>query len=445
MGIALVAVAVLAGTGIYALAGRLSLNMEKNGNKAGVSGQESPPAAASAREERPQVTETPPKPPVPAGEPSADAAQQAAGSGPSVSESSPPAGDNLLEERLDRILDGMTTEEKVAQLFIVTPEALTGVDSVTQAGDSTRKALESRPVGGLIYFRNNLQNPEQVRALTENTAYIGREVCSLPLILSVDEEGGKVTRIGGRPGFDVPVFPNMWEIGAQNDPGKAYEVGSAIGSYLSGYGFNLDFAPDVLTNPDNQVIGNRSFGSDPELVWSMASQVAKGLKDQGIQPVYKHFPDHGATLGDTHDGFSYTEKTLDQLLEAELVPFANAVKNGESCIMAAHIAAPGVTGDETPASLSHALITGVLREKLGFDGVVVTDALNMGAIQNLYSSGEAAVAAVEAGVDLLLMPADFNAAYEAVLAAVKDGTITQERLDLSVRRIGRMKLAWDQQ
>lgn len=447
MGIALVAVAVLAGTGIYALAGRLSLNMEKNGNKAGVSGQESQPAAASAREERPQVTETPPKPPVPAGEPSADAAQKAAGSGPSVSESASPAGDNLLEERLDRILDGMTTEEKVAQLFIVTPEALTGVDSVTQAGDSTRKALESRPVGGLIYFRNNLQNPEQVRALTENTAYIGREVCSLPLILSVDEEGGKVTRIGGRPGFDVPVFPNMWEIGAQNDPGKAYEVGSAIGSYLSRYGFNLDFAPnaDVLTNPDNQVIGNRSFGSDPELVWSMASQVAKGLKDQGIQPVYKHFPDHGATLGDTHDGFSYTEKTLDQLLEAELVPFANAVKNGESCIMAAHIAAPGVTGDETPASLSHALITGVLREKLGFDGVVVTDALNMGAIQNLYSSGEAAVAAVEAGVDLLLMPADFNAAYEAVLAAVKDGTITQERLDLSVRRIGRMKLAWDQQ
>ena len=278
MGIALVAVAVLAGTGIYALAGRLSLNMEKNGNKAGVSGQESQPAAASAREERPQVTETPPKPPVPAGEPSADAAQKAAGSGPSVSESASPAGDNLLEERLDRILDGMTTEEKVAQLFIVTPEALTGVDSVTQAGDSTRKALESRPVGGLIYFRNNLQNPEQVRALTENTAYIGREVCSLPLILSVDEEGGKVTRIGGRPGFDVPVFPNMWEIGAQNDPGKAYEVGSAIGSYLSGYGFNLDFAPDadVLTNPDNQVIGNRSFGSDPELVWSMASQVAKG-------------------------------------------------------------------------------------------------------------------------------------------------------------------------
>ena len=169
------------------------------------------------------------------------------------------------------------------------------------------------------------------------------------------------------------------------------------------------------------------------------------MKDQGIQPVYKHFPGHGATLGDTHDGFSYTEKTLDQLLEAELVPFANAVKNGESCIMAAHIAAPGVTGDETPASLSHALITGVLREKLGFDGVVVTDALNMGAIQNLYSSGEAAVAAVEAGADLLLMPADFNAAYEAVLAAVKDGTITQERLDLSVRRIGRMKLAWDQQ
>lgn len=142
MGIALVAVAVLAGTGIYALAGRLSLNMEKNGNKVGASGQESPPAAASAREERPQVTETPPKLSVSEGDPSEDSASKAAGSGPSVSESASPARDSLLEERLDRILDGMTTEEKVAQLFIVTPEALTGVDSVTQAGDSTRKALE---------------------------------------------------------------------------------------------------------------------------------------------------------------------------------------------------------------------------------------------------------------------------------------------------------------
>ena len=240
----------------------------------------------------------------------------------------------------------------------------------------------------------------------------------------------------------MPVFPNMAEIGAVNDAQKAYEVGSAIGGYLSEYGFNMDFAPDadVLTNSANQVIGSRSFGTDAQLVWSMASQVARGLKDRGVQPVYKHFPGHGATLGDTHDGFAYTEKTLDELMEAELVPFANAVKSGENCIMAAHIAAPGVTGDETPASLSYGLITGVLREKLGFDGVVVTDALNMGAIQILYSSGQAAVAAVEAGADLLLMPADFDAAYEAVLQAVQEGKISRERLDLSVRRIGRMKL-----
>ncbi|MBS6954860.1 MAG: glycoside hydrolase family 3 protein [Enterocloster asparagiformis] len=417
MGIALVAVAVLSGTGIYVLAGRLSVNMEKNGTSSEPPAQDNTPVASTGREERPQVTETEPEP-------------------------AAPAGEELLEEKLDQILSGMTTEEKVAQLFIVTPEALTGVESVTQAGESTREALSRRPVGGLIYFRNNLKNPEQVKALTGNTARIGREVCALPLLLSVDEEGGKVTRIGGREGFDVPVFPNMAEIGAVNDAQKAYEVGSAIGGYLSEYGFNMDFAPDadVLTNSANQVIGSRSFGTDAQLVWSMASQVARGLKDRGVQPVYKHFPGHGATLGDTHDGFAYTEKTLDELMEAELVPFANAVKSGENCIMAAHIAAPGVTGDETPASLSYGLITGVLREKLGFDGVVVTDALNMGAIQNLYSSGQAAVAAVEAGADLLLMPADFDAAYEAVLQAVQEGKISRERLDLSVRRIGRMKL-----
>lgn len=357
-------------------------------------------------------------------------------------ESSRGDGENALEDELTRILAAMTIEEKAAQLFIVTPEALTGVGTVTEAGTVTLEALKARPVGGLIYFRNNLLSPVQVKELTENTRRYGEESGKLPLILSVDEEGGKVTRIGGREEFDVAVFPDMARIGAEGDPKKAYETGAAIGSYLKAYGFTMDFAPDadVLTNKDNQVIGSRSFGRDPEVVWAMSSQVARGLKDQGIQPVYKHFPGHGATLGDTHEGFAYTDKSLDKLMESELVPFIRASENHEECIMAAHIAAPQITGDETPASLSHMLLTGVLREKLGYDGVIVTDAMNMGAIQNLYSSGQAAVMAVEAGADLVLMPADFDAAYQAVLEAVEDGRITQERLDQSVRRIGRMKL-----
>lgn len=350
--------------------------------------------------------------------------------------------EDLLEEELDRILAAMTTDEKAAQLFIVTPEALTGATSVTQAGNVTLQALKERPVGGLIYFRNNLLSPRQVKELTENTWRYGEETGKLPLILSVDEEGGKVTRIGGREEFDVEVFPDMAQIGAQGDPQKAYETGVAIGAYLKEYGFTMDFAPDadVLTNKENQVIGSRSFGSDPNLVWEMSSQVARGLRAQGILPVYKHFPGHGATLGDTHEGFAYTDKSLDELMESELVPFIKAAEHNEECIMAAHIAAPKITGDETPASLSYELLTGVLREKLGYDGVIVTDALNMGAIQNLYTSSQAAVMAVEAGADLLLMPADFDAAHQAILEAVEDGRISLERLDQSVRRIGWMKL-----
>lgn len=442
---------VLTGTGIYIIAGRLKENEPPR----------QPAAESTDREERLHVTEGKPQA-AGAQSPAAaarftgtvaqsqDAGAQAQDPGAqspyaaahSQDAAAQPSETDMLEEELNRIMASMTTEEKVAQLFIVTPEALTGVSEVTQAGEATRQALKMHPVGGLIYFRNNLQSPEQVKTLLGNTRQYGLEAARLPLILSVDEEGGRITRIGGREGFDVAEFPYMSQIGAQGDPQLAYEAGTAIGAYLSGYGFTLDFAPDadVLTNKDNQVIGSRSFGADPGLVWSMASQVAKGLREQGIQPVYKHFPGHGATLGDTHEGFAYTDKTLDQLMEAELVPFIRAAESGEDCIMAAHIAAPGVTGDEKPASLSHTLITEVLREKLGYDGVVVTDALNMGAIQNLYSSGEAAVMAVDAGVDLLLMPADFDAAYDALLQAVKDGRISQERLDASVQRIGRMKL-----
>ncbi len=352
--------------------------------------------------------------------------------------------DDSKDPKITQIISSMSTEEKVAQLFIITPEALTGVENVTQAGERTKEALRERPVGGLIYFRNNLKTPEQVKELTGNTKLYGEEVLKLPLILSIDEEGGKVTRLGGRDEFDVESFPNMAQVGAEGDPQRAYEVGTAIGGYLAEYGFTMDFAPnaDVLTNPDNKVIGDRSFGTEPELVWSMSGMVSKGLREQGIQPVYKHFPGHGATKGDTHEGFAYTDKTLEDLLKAELVPFIKAIQSGEDCIMAAHIAAPNVTGDENPASLSYTLITEVLREKLGYQGVVITDALNMGAISNLYSSDQAAIMAINAGVDILLMPDDFEIAYEAVLKAVNEGTITQERLDQSIMRISEMKLKW---
>ena len=197
---------------------------------------------------------------------------------------------------------------------------------------------------------------------------------------------------------------------------------------------------DAETNSQNQVIGTRSFGTNPNVVSSMALSVARGLNSHGVLAVYKHFPGHGATVGDTHEGFAYTEKTLEELMQSELVPFKSAADNGIDMIMAAHISVPNVTGDNVPCSLSYKMITGVLKEQLGYNGLIVTDALNMGAIAKNYSSEDAAVMAVMAGDDLLLMPKDFKAAAAAVINQVKSGNISEERINQSVRKIVKAKL-----
>ena len=279
--------------------------------------------------------------------------------------------------------------------------------------------------------------------MLENTRRYYEEAGYPAPFLGIDEEGGKVARIGKQAAFGVEQIGDMRAVGEQGDPEEAARVGTVIGSYLSELGFTLDFAPvaDVLTDPDNQVIGARSFGTDPALVSDLALEEAKALEEAGIWAVLKHYPGHGATKSDSHDGYAYTDKTLEQLMEAELVPFRAGIQEGISFIMAAHISVPEITGDEVPCSLSPYMITDVLRGEMGFDGIVVTDALNMGAVSRQYSSGDAAVAALNAGVDLLLMPVDFQGAYEGVLAAVEEGVLSQEQIEESVRRILRVKCA----
>lgn len=360
---------------------------------------------------------------------------------PTTETTTAPDPEAVAKKEAEKLLSSMSTEEKVAQLFFVTPEALTGTSRVTAAGDATKQALKDCPVGGIIYFPENIVSPEQLSGMLQKTYAYSKEVEKLPVLLGTDEEGGEVARIADNSSFSVTKFPDMKEIGAGKDPAKAYEVGDTIGKYLLQYGFNLDFAPDadVLTNPDNKVIGVRSFGSDPAVVTEMSAQVAKGLKDNGIIPVYKHFPDHGATEGDTHKGFASVNKTLDELMQAELVPFQKAVDGKEPCIMVSHISLPAIAEDSTPASISPKIVNDILRKKMGYDGMVITDAMNMGAISENYSAGNAAVKAVQAGVDMVLMPSDFKSAYAGVLDAVKSGTITEERLNESVLRIILMK------
>lgn len=340
-----------------------------------------------------------------------------------------------------RKLVEMTLEQKVAQMFMPTLEQLTEGGIVTEADDTVRQAFEQYPVGGIICFGENVIDPQQITELTTKLNEYSLEAVEMPLFLGTDEEGGRVTRFANNPNFSVEAITDMAEIGAAGNKESAYHAGSVIGAYLRQYGFNVDFAPvvDVVTNPDNQVIGRRSFGSDAGLVSELSSEVVKGLQEQGVYACIKHFPGHGTTSADTHTGAVYTDRTLEELKEFELVPFAEQIKSGISFIMVSHISAPKVTGNEEPASVSKTMITDVLRQELGYEGIVITDAMNMGAITGQYKSGEAAVKAFAAGADIVLMPENFKEAYQGVLDAVAEGTLTEQRIDESVCRILEIK------
>lgn len=349
---------------------------------------------------------------------------------------------NIVESKIQKKIHSMSLAEKVAQMFIITPESLTGYSLVTMAGKVTKDALDQYPVGGLIYMGANIKSESQVTEMIQKQQRYSRERIGLPLFISVDEEGGQVTRIASCGGMNVTVFPDISKIGASKDKGQAYELGDVIGEYLSRMGFNLDLAPvaDVLTNVDNTVVKRRSYGSDPKLVSEMVKENLDGLWKHQVYGCIKHFPGHGATAGDTHQGYAYTNKTWEELDNSDVIPFRECIKHGVKFIMVGHISLPNVTKEDVPASLSSEVINGILREKLGYDGIVMTDALNMGAVLQQYTVAQAAVQAVLAGNDILLMAADFKAAYEGILQAVQDGIITEERLDESVGRILKVKL-----
>ena len=344
-----------------------------------------------------------------------------------------------LTDKAEEFLSSMTLEQKIYQMFVITPEQLMGYESVTEMDDTTKERFKQYPVGGVICFAENLCSAEQTRELLADMQSTSYEVEGLPLFLCVDEEGGRVARIGNNPSFAVEKVGPMAKVSSLEE---AYACGNVIGQYLHELGFNVDFAPDadVLTNPENTVIGDRSFGTDAETVTEYATAYSDGLHANDVLSCFKHFPGHGATKDDTHKGYAYSDKTYEELAKAELVPFVAAEEAGADMVMVAHIALPNVTGEDTPCSLSYQMITEILRGDLEYEGLVITDALNMGAIAETYDSGEAALMAVEAGVDLLLMPEDVEEAYAAIYAAVQGGEVTEERIDESVRRILEVKL-----
>ncbi len=345
--------------------------------------------------------------------------------------------EDYLGEIVNAYISEMPLEDKVAGLFIIRPEAITGVSTVTQAGDGTREALNTYAVGGLVYFKQNILNKEQVTEMLSNTISMSK----YPIFLAVDEEGGTVSRVA-ESGIDVPQVGDMATIGASGDVSQAKEAGKAIGSYLDEIGFNLDFAPVADTaDTEEGVLGDRVFGSDAQAVSEMVASTVEGIEETGVSSCLKHFPGIGDAEGDMHESRVETAKTLDEMRNYEFLPFQAGINAGADFVMVSHIIASGVDEEALPSSLSKVIVTDILRNELSFQGVIITDALDMSAITEYYTSEEASVMAIEAGVDMLLMPDDFNAAYEAVLAAVKDGTISEERIDESLERIFRLKCA----
>lgn len=339
-----------------------------------------------------------------------------------------------LETYINDRIQEMPLEDKVAGLFIITPEALTGTDIAVKAGDTTKEKLTQYAVGGLIYFKQNMNSEDQLTEMISNTKIYSK----YPLFMAVDEEGGTVSRVAESGLADN--VGSMGDIGAAGDETQALEAGSNIAAYLSAYGFNLDFAPvaDVLTE-GNTTIGERSFGSNGEEVGIMVAASVEGLQSGGVSACLKHFPGLGSTEEDAHDGMVTSDKTLEDLEAADFLSFRAGIDAGADFVMVSHLSVPNITGDNTPSSISDKMITEILRGNLGFNGVVITDAMDMKAITEYYNADDAAVKALQAGADMILMPEDFETAYNGVLEAVNNGTLTEERINESLQRIFRIK------
>ena len=350
--------------------------------------------------------------------------------------------DQAIEKRVAAKVSSMTLEEKIAQMFIVEPAKLGGFSSLTTAGSGLKNAINNRPVGGFIYFKDNLENQSQTRSMLSATNDYSKSRIGLPAFLCVDEEGGIVARIANNPSFGIANVGSMKDIGRSGNNDRAYNAGSTIGSYLKNLGFSVNFAPvaDVLTNSLNTDVNNRVFGTNASTVSNMAALVSNGMRSKNILSTYKHFPGNGSAAGNTHEGFVYSSRTLSQLSSADLVPFRRGAQDSVPFIMVGHTAFPQVTGNNLPSSLSYKVITDILRKDIGYNGIIVSDSLQMGAIIKKYSAGDAAINAVKAGVDMVLMPNNFSEAYNAVLKEVKQGGISKALIDESVTRIVRTKM-----
>lgn len=339
-------------------------------------------------------------------------------------------------ERAAQLLSAMTLEEKLWQLFFVAPEALTGTQAVTASDDVLTSALAQKPVGGVILFSRNIETPAQTRALLSAM----QSASKTPLFTGVDEEGGSVSRLGANSAMQVANVGDMADYGTSADADALYADLGNLAVSLTDLGFNLDFAPVADVAEPGTTMARRSFGSDPDACGTLVARAVAAFQDHGVAACLKHFPGYGSATADDHNGAVQLTRTLEELSQTDFVPFSAGIAQGAYFVMVSHLAVPNVTGTDTPSDLSEKIVTELLRNTLHFQNIIITDAQNMGSITQNYTSGDAAVAALMAGADMVLMPQDLQAAYDAVLAAVQDGTLTENRIDRSVQRILNVKL-----
>lgn len=335
-----------------------------------------------------------------------------------------------LNERINYMLENMTLDEKIGQMMIVFYTA-------PEVDDTLREVLYTVKPGGFILFKENITTYYNTLKLIKEI----KNTADIPMFISIDQEGGNVQRLLSLQDKTVSNIPYMYDVGITNDEKLAKDVGKVIAEELRVFGINMDFAPslDIFSNPQNTVIGKRSFGNNSEIVTKMGLALATGLSENGIIPVYKHFPGHGNTSTDSHDELPIVNKTKEELYNLELIPFMKAIENGAQIIMIGHLAIPNITGNNLPASISKSFITDFLRNELKYNDLIVTDALNMKALTNYYTQEEIYIKAVEAGVDILLMPSSSKECLEIIKKAVLTGRITEERIDASVKKILKLK------
>lgn len=322
-------------------------------------------------------------------------------------------------------LNNMSLSEKIGQLIMI------DYRNVIEMNGEFEKLLTVYNPGGFILFKSNVVNFEQTKRFLDEI----KNLNNIKPMIAVDQEGGRVQRLDNRVGFDK--YPAMQTIVKNGDRDLMIDLGMKMGAELRAIGVDMNMAPvlDVFSNKNNQVIGDRAFGCNSEIVKQMALSYADGLKKSQIMAVGKHFPGHGDTLMDSHIDLPLVNKNLFELRKLELVPFMGAINNKMSGIMVGHIAIPKVTGNMLPASLSSRMINNLLRIEMGYKGMIISDSLKMKALTKYFSNQEIYLRCISAGNDILLMPQDIRDAYETIYKYVNEGLIAEERINDSVFRI----------